>query len=344
MVAILVGAATTPAQASDFSVSTSETNLLPRVDASVSLTIAGLPSGDGIYVRECVAPETVGTRPTTCASIADTVWTSLDTNSQNQGAQVFSGTVVLPAKISFTTSSQIAVNCETSSCGILVRRDHLGPTDFSLDTFIPITFAAPFSVSVSKTAQIVAAGETISVNVAGLTVDQGVYVRLCKESAVGGERPSICDGQGVWASVSKAMQAVGAVNASAAIELPARAKFGTGANAVDCSVSVCGVFVRRDHLAPADYSLDKFIPVTFTAVPITVVQKKIAVSVMNHELRISLKGYAGSKLSLKIGNKVTRFTPSSNSFSFKRSLLKGSGVKIQLLAGKTVLLTKRVRG
>ena len=122
--------------------------------------------------------------------------------------------------------------------------------------------ATGFSVSADQSANLVAAGDTVTVTLTGLPADQGVYVRLCKGTLaeVTQARPTQCFGQGAWVSLSGTQQGYGAGNAANPIALAVQAQF----DAVNCLVDACGIHIRRDHNGgSSDYSLDRFIPVTF---------------------------------------------------------------------------------
>jgi hypothetical protein len=123
-----------------------------------------------------------------------------------------------------------------------------------------------FDVDVTPTTGLDPAGDEVSVTVAGLPDDTGIYVRLC--ALAGSARPGAadCDGQGRWVRETYPYGPYptdgSVVKPSAgAVTLPVAASFG----AVDCSVVACGIHVRRDHLAAADTSYDLAIPLTFAA-------------------------------------------------------------------------------
>lgn len=334
-----------PAMASGLSVSVNKTDHLNRAGETLAVAIDGVPAGEGIYVRECVAAATAGTRPSTCAGIGNTVWASLNAVSQAQGASVLTGAVNVGVLRTFTAGNGTSVDCEVSNCGILVRRDHLDPTDLSLDTFVPISFARVFAVNVSKTSEVNFAGENLSVTVPGLTYGQGVYVRLCQQAAVAGERPALCDGQGLWASVSADMKKLGASDADATLTLPVKGKWGTGNTAVDCSKVSCGVFVRLDHTDANNTALDTFVPVTFTAqaaVP-GPVAKKISTVVNKNQIIFSIVGYKGVKLTLTVGSTVKTVVPTSNGFTYKVALPKGKTEIVKVAKGNTSLVNKKVK-
>jgi hypothetical protein len=127
--------------------------------------------------------------------------------------------------------------------------------------------AADFSVSADKSTNLIAAGDTVTVTLANIPTDAGLYVRLCQGTpadAMKG-RPANCFGQGAWVSTFAASKAQGAADATAPIKLAVKAQFTSGANGVDCLTQACLIHIRRDHMAPTDFSLDRVIPVTFTA-------------------------------------------------------------------------------
>lgn len=129
--------------------------------------------------------------------------------------------------------------------------------------------AADFAVSADKSANLVAAGDTVSVTIAGLAADAGVYVRLCQGTPADAvkARPTSCFGQGAWVSNAPAAKAQGAGDASAPVKLAVKAQFAAGTNNIDCLTQACMIHVRRDHFAPTDFSLDRVIAVTFATAP-----------------------------------------------------------------------------
>lgn len=127
--------------------------------------------------------------------------------------------------------------------------------------------AADFSVSADKSTNLIAAGDTVVVSLANIPTDAGLYVRLCQGTpadAMKG-RPANCFGQGAWVSTLAASKAQGAADATQPIKLAVKAQFTSGANNVDCLTQACLIHIRRDHMAPTDFSLDRVIPVTFVA-------------------------------------------------------------------------------
>lgn len=256
-----------PAQAdSAFSITASQTAMVTGGQV-VSIKANNLPADKGIYVQQCVlsggAPN-LAQCTTMQANPLSVLWITNSAASLGQG-----GANAANAQ-AFTLVAQIGeTSCITSTCGLVTARDHLDRTDRSLDTVTPLTFSA-LAPALDKSTALTDASDSIAVSLNGLGDGQGVYVRLCAAGDLA-QRPTDCDGQGVWASKNAAMLSVGAVDAANPISLPVRGSFLNGATRIDCQLVACGVFIRLDHLASSDHSLDTFIPVTF-AKPIAVKQ------------------------------------------------------------------------
>jgi hypothetical protein len=95
----------------------------------------------------------------------------------------------------------------------------------------------------------------------------------------------------VWASTDAGSLAQHASDATKPLQVPVVAQFTSGGKTIDCTQVACGIHVRRDHLGGStDFTLDRFIPLTFgaaavakptakpTAMPVVkkVVTKKVA--------------------------------------------------------------------
>ena len=89
----------------------------------------------------------------------------------------------------------------------------------------------------------------------------GLYVLQCVQPAQD-SRPTVCN-QSVQLWISNTQGANFAPNAD--IQFKPTATFTSGTNTVDCTKSVCGIFIRLDHTAPTDTSEDQFIPIKFAA-------------------------------------------------------------------------------
>lgn len=127
-----------PAHAAGVTVSVTPTQNLDRAATSVAVTLGDVPAGQGVYVMYCAKSVTTSVRPSSCYGTG--IWASTDAKMLGQGAVATTGTLNLPVAITFTPKGGALVNCETAGCGVFVRRDHMGPTDASLDTFVPVSF------------------------------------------------------------------------------------------------------------------------------------------------------------------------------------------------------------
>ncbi len=141
----LLAAVAGPAQAADFKVTADKSQNLNIAGDTANITIEGLPTGQGVYLRLCAGTlaQVAKARPINCVGMAETVWVTTDQNALRQGAKLLAGPVALSLPANFV-SGETKIDCTQLACGIHVRRDHLGgTTDFSLDRFIPVTFGAP---------------------------------------------------------------------------------------------------------------------------------------------------------------------------------------------------------
>ena len=128
-----------------------KTSGLADAGDSITVTITGLDSDKGIYVEECQLP-TDGSKPSDCYSVGGFpgVWATNVSANLSIGATDASKSFVLPVIGSFNAGSSL-IDCQIVSCGVFTRRDHLGSTDRTLDTVIPLSFATPVKVSQSVT-------------------------------------------------------------------------------------------------------------------------------------------------------------------------------------------------
>jgi hypothetical protein len=106
-----------------------------------------------------------------------------------------------------------------------------------------------------------ATGSTIHIALSNVPSKGGLYILQCVEAAAG-TRPFVCNNAvQLWVSAS-----AGANFAPTAdIQFKPTLSFTSGATAVNCTVSKCGIFLRYDHTVPGDLSEDQFIPLTFKA-------------------------------------------------------------------------------
>ncbi len=140
-----------PAHAAGLTVSVAPTQNLDRAATSVGVSLDGIPAGEGVYVMYCAKSVSASVRPSSCYGTG--IWASTDANMLKQGAVATTGTLNLPVAITFTPKGGASVNCETAGCGVFVRRDHMGPTDNSLDTFVPVSFVPLVAPNVTAVAE-----------------------------------------------------------------------------------------------------------------------------------------------------------------------------------------------
>ncbi|MFM6962757.1 MAG: hypothetical protein ACKOWJ_00600 [Micrococcales bacterium] len=201
--------------------------------------------------------------------------------------------------------------------------------------------AAGFTVSADKSTNLTIAGDTVTVSLTDLPIDTGVYVRLCQGTLaeVAAARPANCFGTGVWASISAASLAQGATDASKPIALPVQAVFSAGANSVDCTKVACGIHIRRDHMGGAtDYSLDRFIPVTFG--PAGTASAKLTAK----SLVIATSGLEGKSIRIQYSNKVVVRTVASATGKYVFSLAtKFKSLHVVITSGASKLFDKVIK-
>ena len=103
--------------------------------------------------------------------------------------------------------------------------------------------------------------QVIHLSLSNFPSTAGLYIMQCVKSS-DANRPTICN-QAAQLWISNNQGASFTPNAD--IQFKPTAIFSAGGNAVDCTKSTCGIFIRFDHTASADTSEDQFIPLTFTA-------------------------------------------------------------------------------
>ena len=150
-------------------------------------------------------------------------------------------------------------------------------------TAVAPAHAADFSVTADKTQNLTIAGDTVTVTASNIPAGEGIYLRLCTgtlaDAAKG--RPADCVGMDktVWASTDAGSLAQHASDATKPLQVPVVAQFTSAGKTIDCTQVACGIHVRRDHLGGStDFTLDRFIPLTFgaaAATPKPVVKKPV---------------------------------------------------------------------
>ena len=171
-------------------------------------------------------------------------------------------------------------------------------------TAVAPAHAADFSVTADKTQNLTIAGDTVTVTASNIPAGEGIYLRLCAgtlaDAAKG--RPADCVGMDktVWASTDAGSLAQHASDATKPLLVPVVAQFTSAGKTIDCTQVACGIHVRRDHLGGStDFTLDRFIPLTFgaaAATPKPVVKKPVLSA---KEKAIAAKKAAAKKAAAK---------------------------------------------
>ncbi len=185
--------------------------------------------------------------------------------------------------------------------------------------------ADSFSVSADKSKYLTAAGDKVTVTLSGVPAGQGVYVRLCKGSLadVTKARPTACFGQGAWVSTDATQLGFGAGDATKPVVLAVQAQFTSAGTAVDCTVDACGIHIRRDHNGGgADFSLDRFIPVTFGAAPVATAQASLAAG----KVSVTVANAKGNKVTFVVAGKKYVRNVTADSYVFSVPAPKGKFV------------------
>ena len=146
-----------PAQVSAaVSVSVSKTAKLTDLEV-VSIRLANVPAGQGVYVSQCFKP-TLAQRAATglvCnGSVTETgtmIWATTD---GQRGSQSANGELVLMMRSRFTkvdsNGASKTYDCGAANCSLFIYRDHRGITDTALDTIVPLKFLPSQTVAVAK--------------------------------------------------------------------------------------------------------------------------------------------------------------------------------------------------
>lgn len=163
---------------------------------TIFVTLTGVPSTQGVYVRQCYKPA-VGLRDATglkcngsLTRVNEMIWATMD---GARGSAPAASAQSLQVKDAITmyesdgTTVKERIPCGIADCAVFVHRDHRGLFDTSLDTIVPLTFLGSQTVKTraagfpkAETAQ--AVGTTLTLRNANLVTDQKVTVRITSES------------------------------------------------------------------------------------------------------------------------------------------------------------------
>jgi hypothetical protein len=119
-------------------VTATPTQNLPQMGAVVSFKLSKLPTKNGVYIQECMAPATKGAAPTVCNSDqASQAWVSSAKADIAKGATSASGKVTMKPVPYFSKG-----DCVHTTCVFFITNDHNAAGDKSQDQTIPFTFSA----------------------------------------------------------------------------------------------------------------------------------------------------------------------------------------------------------
>lgn len=150
----------------------------------ITITLAGVPSTQGVYIQQCYQPA-VGQRAATGLKCNGSpqqtdvmIWASMDGSRGSQSAA---------APLAFTVRESVTVGgavypCGAGNCSLFIYRDHRGIADTSLDAIVPIMFLAQQelrmrSFGLAKDGSAVKLGSTMTLRNADMETEQGVVVR-----------------------------------------------------------------------------------------------------------------------------------------------------------------------
>jgi hypothetical protein len=103
--------------------------------ATINITLSNVPAKGGLYIQQCQeAP--AGTRPAICNKAVE-LWIS----SARGASFLPTDTIKFKPTGSFV-SGATTVDCTVQKCGIFMRFDHTVASDLSEDQFLPLTFKA----------------------------------------------------------------------------------------------------------------------------------------------------------------------------------------------------------
>ena len=180
-------------------VSVDKTSALVDGD-TVSITLSGIPTGQGVYIRQCYKP-TIGQRDSnglkcngSLQRTNEMIWASTVPGFLRQGA------LNVGAPIPFGLRSRVIVYeadglsikeslpCGISDCAIFVHRDHLGLQDTSLDVIVPLTFLGTQTIKARKIGllqdgETVQVGKALTLRNSYLFTDQKSRVRVLSDTA-----------------------------------------------------------------------------------------------------------------------------------------------------------------
>jgi hypothetical protein len=184
--------------------------------------------------------------------------------------------------------------------------------------------AADFGVTADKTQHLTVAGDVVTVTATNIPAGEGIYLRLCAGTLadVAKARPADCVGMDktVWASTAPSSLAQHASDATKPLQVPVVAQFVSGTKTIDCTQVACGIHVRRDHLGGStDFTLDRFIPVTFGA-PMPAAHPSLVAG----KVQIHVADANGQTVTFVVAGKKYVRVVNSDDYTFKIAAPKGA--------------------
>jgi hypothetical protein len=137
----------------------------------------------------------------------------------------------------------------------------------------------------------------------------------------------------VWTSSAPSALAQGATDSTKPKAVSVVAQFTAGGKTIDCQAVACGIHVRRDHFGGTDFSLDRFIPVTFgTPVPTA------AAAVVAGKVQFQVSNAKGQKVTFVVGGKKYVRAINSDAYIFSVAAAKSAKtVKVSaVLASRSI--------
>ena len=117
-------------------VTISPQNKVSKKNPVITIKMTGLPTTNGLYVSQCMAPKVKGEAPTACnPSKASKLWVSALEADQQMGAKAPTGNLTIKVDKYFKDG-----DCIHTKCVIYVTNDHNASEDRSEDQLIPFKF------------------------------------------------------------------------------------------------------------------------------------------------------------------------------------------------------------
>ena len=117
-------------------VTISPQNKVSKKNPVITIKMTGLPTTNGLYISQCMAPKVKGEAPTACnPSKESKLWVSALEADQQMGAKAPTGKLTIKVDKYFKDG-----DCVHTKCVIYVTNDHNASEDRSEDQLIPFKF------------------------------------------------------------------------------------------------------------------------------------------------------------------------------------------------------------